>query len=77
MTIPENTPNRNVIRNRFKTLKSLQQALKNDFMNDNPSLFKLDIISMGMSGDLELAVAESDSSLTTIVRVGTGIFGNR
>jgi hypothetical protein len=33
----------------------------------------LDTLSMGMSADLEAAVAEG----ATIVRVGTGIFGGR
>jgi len=35
--------------------------------------FKLDTLSMGMSGDLEAAIAEG----ATIVRVGTAIFGKR
>jgi hypothetical protein len=33
----------------------------------------MDTLSMGMSGDLELAIAEG----ATIVRVGTAIFGPR
>ena len=33
----------------------------------------LDTLSMGMSSDLEAAIAEG----STIVRVGTGIFGSR
>ena len=35
--------------------------------------FALDTLSMGMSGDLEAAVAEG----TTLVRVGTALFGPR
>ncbi len=77
MTIPENTPDCNVVKDRFRTLKSLQQELRENFTNDNPSVFKFDMISMGMSGDLELAIGESDPLFTTIVRVGTGIFGSR
>ena len=34
---------------------------------------QLDTLSMGMSGDLEAAIAEG----ATIVRVGTAIFGSR
>jgi pyridoxal phosphate enzyme (YggS family) len=39
----------------------------------NQQGFELDTLSMGMSGDLEAAVAEG----ATMVRVGTAIFGNR
>jgi pyridoxal phosphate enzyme (YggS family) len=39
----------------------------------NQQGFELDTLSMGMSGDLEAAVAEG----ATIVRVGTAIFGKR
>lgn len=38
---------------------------------------ELDSLSMGMSADLESAIAESSSALTTWVRVGSGIFGHR
>ncbi|MEY5023059.1 MAG: hypothetical protein RIS72_1634, partial [Pseudomonadota bacterium] len=34
---------------------------------------KLDTLSMGMTGDLEAAIAEG----STCVRVGTAIFGHR
>jgi hypothetical protein len=34
---------------------------------------QLDTLSMGMSGDLEAAIAEG----ATIVRVGTALFGKR
>lgn len=37
----------------------------------------LDTLSMGMSDDLESAIAESDPGLTTWVRVGSAIFGSR
>jgi len=45
-----------------ETLLSLQQAQP-----------ELDTLSMGMSGDLEAAIAEG----ATLVRVGTDIFGAR
>lgn len=39
----------------------------------NQQGFKLDTLSMGMSGDMEAAIAEG----ATIVRIGTAIFGKR
>ena len=50
----------------FAELRRLQEAL-------NAQGAGLDTLSMGMSGDLEAAVLEG----TTIVRVGTAIFGPR
>jgi len=57
------------IRNEFKNLKSIFEMLKSSiFNNDN---FKE--ISMGMSGDYEIAIEEG----STMVRVGSAIFGSR
>ncbi len=50
----------------FGQLRALADGLRSEF----PSL---DTLSMGMSGDLEAAIAEG----ATIVRVGTAIFGPR
>ena len=50
----------------FRRLRELLERL-------NASGHQLDTLSMGMSDDLEAAVAEG----ATIVRVGTAIFGNR
>ena len=77
MTIPENTSDSVLIKNRFKTLVDMQKALKLDFTRQNPSVFVLDMISMGMSNDMEWAISESDPSFTTLVRLGTSIFGKR
>jgi pyridoxal phosphate enzyme (YggS family) len=52
-------------RSRFHTAKLIFEALKGEF--------GFDTLSMGMSDDLELAVAEG----ATLVRVGTAIFGQR
>ena len=57
------------IRKCFKLLSNIRNQiaelnLKNEKMNE---------LSMGMSGDLEIAIEEG----ATIVRVGTAIFGNR
>lgn len=50
----------------YRELRRLLETL-------NASGLRLDMLSMGMTADLEAAVAEG----TTIVRVGTGIFGPR
>jgi len=50
----------------FRRLAKIQHALK-------PSFPTLDTLSMGMSGDMQAAIAEG----ANIVRVGTAIFGAR
>ena len=77
MTIPENTSDKELIKKRFKTLVDTQKELKLDFTIQNPSVFIFDMISMGMSNDMDLAISESDPSFTTLVRLGTSIFGKR
>ena len=77
MTIPENTSDNELIKKRFKTLVDTQKELKLDFGKQNPSVFIFDMISMGMSNDMDLAISESDPSFTTVVRLGTSIFGER
>ena len=66
MAIPEPTPDAALQRRRFALLRSLQQGLQADDRN-------VDSLSMGMSDDLEAAVAEG----STMVRIGTAIFGSR
>lgn len=66
MTIPEPSPDVAVQRAHFASLRHLRDALNNGGMS-------LDTLSMGMSDDLEAAIAEG----ATIVRVGTAIFGSR
>ena len=50
----------------FARLRALRDALNADGL-------ALDTLSMGMSGDMEAAIAEG----ATIVRIGTDIFGAR
>ncbi len=57
------------VRRCFKLLKSIQQKAQ----NLNLPNVELNELSMGMSGDLEIAIEEG----ATIVRVGTAIFGER
>lgn len=66
MCIPEPDPDDRVSRARFRVLRELRDDL-------NARGFALDTLSMGMSDDLEGAIAEG----STIVRVGTAIFGTR
>lgn len=66
MAIPEATPDEAEQRAAFARLARLQEALRADGLAP-------DTLSMGMSADLEAAVAEG----ATLVRVGTAIFGAR
>jgi len=52
----------------FAQMRQLLTHLQNQFPNE-----QLDTLSMGMSNDLEAAIAEG----ATIVRIGTDIFGKR
>ena len=66
MAIPEPTTEVSLQRERFALLRRLQLHLQ----SDDPGIR---VLSMGMSGDLEAAIAEG----ATLVRVGTAIFGAR
>ena len=57
-----------LIRKEFRVLKSVFNHLKNTFFKDRPEFHEL---SMGMTGDYRIAIEEG----STIVRIGTGIFG--
>jgi hypothetical protein len=67
MTIPKPDPDFEQQRQIFKELRQMQFEL-NQALNLN-----LQCLSMGMTNDLEAAVAEG----ATHVRIGTGIFGSR
>ena len=66
MSIPAPTSETNQQRQAFAQVRALFDTLKLRGL-------KLDTLSMGMSGDLEAAIAEG----ATIVRIGTAIFGPR
>jgi len=51
----------------------IMQQLSVDIMQKNIDNVCMDILSMGMTGDYEVAIQEG----ATMVRVGTGIFGER
>ena len=60
----------NQVRNEFKSLKNIFDALKDGYFKDNDSFKE---ISMGMSDDYSIAIEEG----ATMVRVGSKIFGAR
>lgn len=66
MSIPERADDYDSQLHAFQTLAKAQETLKTTFP-------QLDTLSMGMSGDLEAAVAAG----STLVRIGTAIFGAR
>jgi len=66
MTLPAPSGDFEAQRRPFRELRDALEAL-------NRRGLALDTLSMGMSGDLEAAIAEG----ATVVRVGTGIFGPR
>ena len=66
MCIPEPSEDQSLLRRRFALLRQLSEQLRVEGL-------ALDTLSMGMSHDLEAAIAEG----ATIVRVGTAIFGER
>ena len=68
MTMAPFTKDEKLIRKSFITLRELSEKLKPQF----PEL-SLTELSMGMSGDFEIAIEEG----STLVRVGTAIFGER
>lgn len=69
MTMAPFTEDEEVVRNVFKELKDLSI----DIDNKNIENVSMKYLSMGMSNDYEIAIQEGSS----IVRVGTSIFGKR
>ena len=68
MTMAPFTQDEQLIRKSFITLRNLSEKMKKEFPN-----LDLSELSMGMSNDFEIAIEEG----STIVRVGTAIFGER
>ena len=69
MAIPDPDQPESELRLSFRKLAGTLKNLK----QDHPDAGPLDTLSMGMSDDLELAIAEG----ATWVRVGTTLFGAR
>ncbi len=68
MTMAPFTDDQELIHKSFITLRTLAQKYKEQYPQ-----FDLNELSMGMSGDFEAAIQEG----STMVRVGTAIFGQR
>ena len=69
MTVAPYTENAEENRGYFRKMKELLIDIK----NKNIDNISMDVLSMGMSSDYEVAIEEG----ATMVRVGTGIFGER
>jgi PLP dependent protein len=69
MAIPPFADDPQESRHHFRKLRELRDALEREKF---PTV-RLDVLSMGMSGDFEVAIEEG----STCVRVGTAIFGER
>lgn len=68
MTMAPFTQNKSEIHKSFEKLRLASEKLQKEFPD-----FSLNELSMGMSGDFEIAIEEG----STLVRVGTAIFGER
>jgi uncharacterized pyridoxal phosphate-containing UPF0001 family protein len=66
MSLPKPCENLDEQRRPFAALRRISEAL-------NARGFELDTLSMGMTNDMEAAIAEG----ATIIRIGTAIFGAR
>ena len=66
MAIPENTRNTEKQRQSFHSMHDLFNTLQSQYSS-------VDTLSMGMSGDFEIAIEEG----STMIRVGTALFGPR
>lgn len=69
MTLAVNSPDPEAVRACFSALRQLRNRLR----DEDIAGISLDRLSMGMSGDFELAIEEG----STEVRIGTAIFGAR
>jgi PLP dependent protein len=69
MTIGINTGDAEDSRNFFKAIQTLQKS----FLNKKVHFSEFNQLSMGMSGDLEVAIEQG----STLIRIGTALFGRR
>lgn len=70
MGMASNTDDEDQVKREFASLKTLFDGTKQQYFNNDPSF---DILSMGMSSDHDLAIAEG----ATMVRIGSLLFGER
>lgn len=64
------TEDKEQVRKEFRSLKNLFEKVKDE---DLPSNMQMQELSMGMSGDYDIALEEG----STMIRVGSAIFGSR
>lgn len=70
MCMATDTEDENLIREEFRQLRTLFHELKDSYFSHDPDFREL---SMGMSHDFPIAIEEG----STMVRIGTNIFGER
>lgn len=70
MGISTFTPNKVLVKSEFAGLKAFYDKIKAIYFINNPDF---NILSMGMSGDYEMAIEEGSN----MIRVGSAIFGER
>ena len=70
MGMASNTDNEEQVKREFASLKQVHTNVKQQYFENDPSF---DILSMGMSADHDLAIAEG----ATMVRIGSLLFGER
>lgn len=68
MTMAPFTEDEKLIRKSFSSLRDIKEKMQSEF-----NCFNLSELSMGMSGDYKIAIEEG----STMVRIGTAIFGER
>ncbi len=69
MTIAPFTDDEAILRKTFSGLYNLSERIKSENYNG----LDMNILSMGMTNDFEIAIEEGSN----MIRIGTGIFGNR
>lgn len=70
MGMATNTEDENIVKNEFHYLKNLFSKIKSQYFSKDSSFKE---ISMGMSSDYRMAIEEG----STMVRVGSSVFGER
>ena len=76
MTMAPFTADTKTVRSSFRKLAALRDGLEKRFPDANPAGIpqaRWSCLSMGMTGDFEIAVEEG----STLIRIGTAIFGER
>lgn len=68
MTVGPRTSNKNEIRESFIRLREIK-----DKINKSQPRQRINELSMGMSGDYEIAIEEG----STMIRLGSALFGSR